>query len=82
MVQIHTFLFVVVPQTSSRSMKNSFTVPFPNTQSLYEFQVRVRMSSTCGQSELWSEWSEPVFWGSMKKNNDTGEIFPEEPGVQ
>ncbi|XP_017344275.1 interleukin 2 receptor, gamma a isoform X1 [Ictalurus punctatus] len=55
----------------SRTMGNTFNVPFPNARSLYEFQVRVRMSSTCGQSDLWSEWSEPVFWGSMKKINDT-----------
>ncbi|KAF5879997.1 cytokine receptor common subunit gamma-like, partial [Clarias magur] len=54
-----------------RIMENGFNVPFPNAQRLYEFQVRVRMSSNCGQSELWSDWSEPVFWGSMKKLNDT-----------
>ncbi|XP_046716402.1 interleukin 2 receptor, gamma a [Silurus meridionalis] len=52
-------------------IENKFTVPFPNTQTQYEFQVRVRMSSVCGESELWSEWSEPVFWGSMKEINDT-----------
>ncbi|XP_053501955.1 interleukin 2 receptor, gamma a [Ictalurus furcatus] len=55
----------------SKTMGNTFNVPFPNARSLYEFQVRVRMSSTCGESDLWSEWSEPVFWGSMKKINDT-----------
>ncbi|KAF4082210.1 hypothetical protein AMELA_G00149170 [Ameiurus melas] len=55
----------------SRIMMNMFTVPFPNTQSLHEFQVRVRVSLTCGESDLWSEWSKPVFWGSMKKINDT-----------
>ncbi|KAK3521579.1 hypothetical protein QTP70_014765 [Hemibagrus guttatus] len=58
----------------SSRMENSFNVPFPNAQSLYEFQVRVRMSSTCGESELWSEWSESVFWGSKKINDtDTGQ---------
>ncbi|KAK2823051.1 hypothetical protein Q7C36_019651 [Tachysurus vachellii] len=58
----------------SSSMENAFNVPFPNSQSLYEFQVRVRMSSTCGQSELWSEWSEPVFWGTkMINDTDTGQ---------
>ncbi|KAI5614357.1 interleukin 2 receptor, gamma a precursor [Silurus asotus] len=55
-------------------IENKFTVPFPNTQTQYEFQVRVRMSSVCGESELWSEWSEPVFWGSMKEINDTESI--------
>ncbi|KAG7322741.1 hypothetical protein KOW79_014087 [Hemibagrus wyckioides] len=54
----------------SSRMENAFNVAFPNSQSGYEFQARVRMSSTCGQSELWSEWSESVFWGS-KMINDT-----------
>ncbi|KAB5543174.1 hypothetical protein PHYPO_G00076160 [Pangasianodon hypophthalmus] len=57
--------------TYGTSMENAFNVPFPNAQSLYEFQVRVRIASTCGLSELWSEWSEPVFWGTTKKINDT-----------
>lgn len=78
----HSFLFVVVAQIYSRTMGNTFNVPFPNARSLYEFQVRVRMSSTCGQSDLWSEWSEPVFWGSMKKINDTGNIITVEHNVQ
>lgn len=70
----HTVLLVVVAQSSGTSMENAFNVPFPNAQSRYEFQVRVRMFVTCGQSDLWSEWSEPVVWGSMKKTNDTGNI--------
>ncbi|XP_036450177.1 interleukin 2 receptor, gamma a isoform X2 [Colossoma macropomum] len=51
--------------------RNSFTLPFPSAQSRYEFQVRVRMSDVCGNSEIWSAWSESVYWGSMKDVNDT-----------
>ncbi|XP_072514272.1 interleukin 2 receptor, gamma a [Salminus brasiliensis] len=54
-----------------RAGRNSFNVPFPNTRSQYEFQVRVRMSSTCGRSEIWSDWSKSVCWGSLKDCNDT-----------
>ncbi|XP_060765625.1 interleukin 2 receptor, gamma a [Neoarius graeffei] len=57
--------------TNSNCVENAFNVPFPNAQRQYEFQMRVRISSTCGQSEMWSEWSEPVFWGPMKEINDT-----------
>ncbi|XP_076875618.1 interleukin 2 receptor, gamma a [Brachyhypopomus gauderio] len=48
---------------------NSFGIAFP--QSVYEFQVRVRMSSNCGQSDIWSEWSSLLHWSSPKNTNDT-----------
>uniref|UniRef100_A0AAR2LCL6 Fibronectin type-III domain-containing protein n=1 Tax=Pygocentrus nattereri TaxID=42514 RepID=A0AAR2LCL6_PYGNA len=56
---------------SESTERNSFSLPFPSTQSLYEFQVRVKMSDTCGKSEMWSAWSESVYCGSMKNVNDT-----------
>ncbi|KAM9456250.1 interleukin 2 receptor, gamma a [Clarias gariepinus] len=52
-----------------RVMENAFNVPFPNAQKRYDFQVRVRMSSNCAQSDLWSDWSELVSWGTTV--NDT-----------
>lgn len=53
------------------SGRNSFNVPFPNTRSVYEFQVSVRLSESCGNSEAWSDWSVSVCWKSMKNANDT-----------
>ncbi|KAM4726280.1 cytokine receptor common subunit gamma-like [Anableps anableps] len=41
----------------------------PSSNARYELQVRSRISNNCGQSEEWSDWSEPVVWGF---NNTTG----------
>ncbi|XP_030648463.1 interleukin 2 receptor, gamma a [Chanos chanos] len=47
-----------------------FTVPFPSTKSRYEFQVRQRMASACGESTLWSEWSEPAIWNPAERDEE------------
>uniref|UniRef100_A0A8B9JBP1 Interleukin 2 receptor, gamma a n=1 Tax=Astyanax mexicanus TaxID=7994 RepID=A0A8B9JBP1_ASTMX len=52
------------------SGRNSFNVPFPNTRSVYQFQVRIRMSKNCGLSEMWSDWSKPVCWKSLRNDTD------------
>uniref|UniRef100_A0A9J7YCS5 Interleukin 2 receptor, gamma a n=1 Tax=Cyprinus carpio carpio TaxID=630221 RepID=A0A9J7YCS5_CYPCA len=49
----------------------SFSLPFPSKKR-YEFQVRARIESSCGESKFWSDWSEPVYWGSLKNNDTTG----------
>ncbi|XP_026184985.1 cytokine receptor common subunit gamma-like [Mastacembelus armatus] len=46
----------------------SFCINLPSSSSRYEVQVRSRMAKTCGESLFWSNWSEPVVWGS---NNST-----------
>ncbi|KAL6472076.1 hypothetical protein MHYP_G00182640 [Metynnis hypsauchen] len=56
---------------SESTERNSFSLPFPSAQSRYEFQVRVKMSDTCGKSDIWSAWSESVCWGSVKNVNNT-----------
>ncbi|XP_041865151.1 cytokine receptor common subunit gamma-like isoform X2 [Melanotaenia boesemani] len=48
--------------------KNSYCINLPSTTSRYEFQVRSKIGSSCGESTFWSDWSEPVVWGS---NNGT-----------
>ncbi|XP_059401428.1 cytokine receptor common subunit gamma-like [Carassius carassius] len=50
--------------------RNSFSLPFP-TKKRYEFQVRARIENSCGESMFWSDWSKPVYWGSVKANNNT-----------
>ncbi|XP_070773676.1 cytokine receptor common subunit gamma-like, partial [Enoplosus armatus] len=46
----------------------SYCINLPSSSSRYELQVRSRVGSNCGESLFWSDWSEPVAWGS---NNST-----------
>ncbi|XP_068572284.1 cytokine receptor common subunit gamma-like [Cebidichthys violaceus] len=46
----------------------NYCVNLPSSSSLYELQVRSRMGYVCGESSFWSDWSQPVVWGS---NNST-----------
>lgn len=57
-------------QISHVSVERKFyTINLPSDSSLYELQVHSRLDKNCGQSLYWSEWSNPVTWGS---NNGTG----------
>ncbi|XP_042355843.1 cytokine receptor common subunit gamma-like [Plectropomus leopardus] len=46
----------------------NYCINLPSHNSLYELQVRSKITFACGDSDFWSDWSEPVFWGS---NNST-----------
>ncbi|XP_071758880.1 interleukin 2 receptor, gamma a [Centroberyx gerrardi] len=52
------------------SGKQNYCINLPSSSSLYELQVRNSIADSCGRSE-WSDWSQPVFWGSMRQNNRT-----------
>ncbi|XP_018546591.1 cytokine receptor common subunit gamma [Lates calcarifer] len=41
----------------------NFCINLPSSTAQYELQVRSRLANNCGQSELWSDWSEPAVWG-------------------
>ncbi|XP_005727864.1 cytokine receptor common subunit gamma-like [Pundamilia nyererei] len=41
-----------------------YCINSPSGSSRYELQVRNRIDEGCGSSDFWSDWSEPVFWGS------------------
>ncbi|XP_038158991.1 cytokine receptor common subunit gamma-like [Cyprinodon tularosa] len=43
--------------------KQSYCQNLPSSSSRYELQVRSRIEESCGKSEYWSDWSEPVVWG-------------------
>ncbi|XP_077403664.1 cytokine receptor common subunit gamma-like [Vanacampus margaritifer] len=45
--------------------KQNYCINLPSSSSRYELQVRSRLHETCGASG-WSEWSEPVMWGTNK----------------
>ncbi|KAK2906653.1 hypothetical protein Q8A67_005638 [Cirrhinus molitorella] len=55
------------------STRTVFSLPFP-LKKQYKFQVRARIESSCGQSMFWSDWSEPVYWGSSEANNSTDKL--------
>ncbi|KAK2871024.1 hypothetical protein QQF64_002143 [Cirrhinus molitorella] len=57
--------------TTNPGQRTFFSLPFPSKKR-YEFQVRARIESSCGQSMFWSDWSEPIYWGTLK-TNDTSE---------
>ncbi|XP_044227428.1 cytokine receptor common subunit gamma-like [Thunnus albacares] len=48
--------------------KQNYCINMPSSSSVYELQVRSRIGNDCGESQYWSDWSEPVTWGS---NNGT-----------
>ncbi|XP_030010921.1 interleukin 2 receptor, gamma a isoform X2 [Sphaeramia orbicularis] len=50
------------------SGRTDYYINLPSSNSRYELQVRSRIDSSCGESDWWSDWSEPVVWGS---NNST-----------
>ncbi|NP_989858.1 cytokine receptor common subunit gamma isoform 1 precursor [Gallus gallus] len=54
-----------------------FSFPSVDYEKYYTFYVRSKINNYCGNTQLWSEWSVPVFWG----NNSTskGSSGPERP---
>ncbi|KAM4545444.1 cytokine receptor common subunit gamma-like [Odontesthes bonariensis] len=53
--------------------KQKYCINLPSSTSRYELQVRSRVSSSCGKSIFWSDWSQPVVWGS-NNGTDTDQI--------
>uniref|UniRef100_A0A8C6TS59 Fibronectin type-III domain-containing protein n=1 Tax=Neogobius melanostomus TaxID=47308 RepID=A0A8C6TS59_9GOBI len=49
---------------STVASSQDYCINLPSNSSLYELQVRSRVSDSCGQSEEWSDWSQPVLWGN------------------
>ncbi|XP_023132841.1 cytokine receptor common subunit gamma-like [Amphiprion ocellaris] len=53
----------------------NYCINLPSSSSRYELRVRSRLDSSCGQSIFWSDWSEPVVWGS-NNGTDTNQPSP------
>ncbi|KAL0993911.1 hypothetical protein UPYG_G00115470 [Umbra pygmaea] len=58
-------------KASKPCSEQTYSIPFPSKNSRYEFQVRARISSVCGESKFWSEWSQIIIWDSVKGSNST-----------
>ncbi|NWY56193.1 IL2RG protein, partial [Chionis minor] len=47
-----------------------FSFPSVDYEKYYTFYVRSKINSYCGNTQLWSEWSVPVVWGSKDVAED------------
>ncbi|NXP81054.1 IL2RG protein, partial [Ramphastos sulfuratus] len=50
--------------TEHRVKGEIFSFPSVDYDKYYTFYVRSKINSFCGSTQLWSEWSVPVVWGS------------------
>nr|XP_008177171.1 cytokine receptor common subunit gamma isoform X2 [Chrysemys picta bellii] len=57
-----------------------FSFPSVDYEKYYTFNVKSKISQYCGTTQLWSEWSVPVFWGNNATDKESG-LFscPESP---
>uniref|UniRef100_A0A1A7WN07 Interleukin 2 receptor, gamma a n=1 Tax=Iconisemion striatum TaxID=60296 RepID=A0A1A7WN07_9TELE len=58
------------------SERLSYCINLPSSNSRYELQVRSKITESCGDSDFWSDWSDPVAWGF---NNSTNTNIINEP---
>ncbi|KAF7206224.1 transcript variant X2 [Nothobranchius furzeri] len=51
------------------SERLSYCINLPSSNSRYEFQVKSKITESCGDSDIWSDWSDPVAWGFNNSTN-------------
>ncbi|XP_054977903.1 cytokine receptor common subunit gamma [Sorex araneus] len=56
----------------SVGQRNRLSLPSVDGQKLYTFRVQSRYNPLCGSSQLWSEWSHPIKWGSNNLKTGSG----------
>ncbi|NXX98087.1 IL2RG protein, partial [Centropus bengalensis] len=59
--------------TEHRVKGNIFSFPSVDYEKYYTFYVRSKIDIYCGNTQLWSEWSVPVVWGSNATSKGTVE---------
>ncbi|XP_050166234.1 LOW QUALITY PROTEIN: cytokine receptor common subunit gamma [Myiozetetes cayanensis] len=52
-----------------------FSLPSVDYKKFYTFYVRSKINKYCGSTQLWSEWSVPVVWGSNSTSKGTVHWF-------
>ncbi|NXY16176.1 IL2RG protein, partial [Atrichornis clamosus] len=50
-----------------------FSLPSVDYEKYYTFYVRSKINKYCGTTQLWSEWSIPVVWGTNSTSKGTAE---------
>ncbi|XP_021261670.1 cytokine receptor common subunit gamma isoform X2 [Numida meleagris] len=50
-----------------------FSFPSVDYEKFYTFYVRSKVNNFCGRTQLWSEWSVPIFWGSNSTSRGVAE---------
>ncbi|XP_043378709.1 cytokine receptor common subunit gamma isoform X1 [Chelonia mydas] len=50
-----------------------FSFPSVDYEKYYTFYVKSKINQYCGTTQLWSEWSVPVFWGNNATDQGTAE---------
>uniref|UniRef100_A0A8C6WQ10 Fibronectin type-III domain-containing protein n=1 Tax=Neogobius melanostomus TaxID=47308 RepID=A0A8C6WQ10_9GOBI len=68
-------------EKSTVASSQEYCINLPSNSSLYELQVRSRVSYSCGQSEEWSDWSQPVLWGNRSITDLARAPLPDSPMV-
>ncbi|XP_039344764.1 cytokine receptor common subunit gamma isoform X2 [Mauremys reevesii] len=57
-----------------------FSFPSVDYEKYYTFYVKSKINQYCGTTQLWSEWSVPVFWGNNATDKESGSFScPESP---
>lgn len=59
-----SFLFSISQISTVSIGREFFDLHSLCSNSQYELQVRSKIGNDCGESLFWSDWSEPVVWGS------------------
>ncbi|XP_032847715.1 cytokine receptor common subunit gamma isoform X1 [Tyto alba] len=62
--------------TEQRVKGDVFSFPSVDYEKYYTFYVRSKINSYCGSTQLWSEWSVPVVWGSNSTSKGAAEEQP------
>ncbi|XP_062917501.1 interleukin-13 receptor subunit alpha-2-like isoform X1 [Mobula hypostoma] len=52
-------------QKASVTVQTKFSLASVDPEEFYTFQVRSKINMYCGTTQLWSEWSLPVYWGKF-----------------
>uniref|UniRef100_A0A8C3SVA8 Fibronectin type-III domain-containing protein n=1 Tax=Chelydra serpentina TaxID=8475 RepID=A0A8C3SVA8_CHESE len=53
-----------------------FSFPSVDYEKYYTFYVKSKINQYCGTTQLWSEWSVPVFWGNNATDKGRGVLGP------
>ncbi|XP_067903349.1 cytokine receptor common subunit gamma-like isoform X2 [Heterodontus francisci] len=62
-------------QRSTINEQTKFNLLIVDPGKLYTFQVQSKMNQYCGTTDLWSEWSLPVYWGRNNTENKQRRLY-------